>query len=135
MSSIFGQGPSDYLNFIGPRVPTVFFSDSTGPCCHTTPDQADIVDFGKLTQQAEVAYHVARELADTPHPPAFVDDAPIADYTDAVQLPHVINAGFVDLEHTDRNRSAASCCSGAPTSSASSPKGQPSSTAPTSPGC
>ncbi|MGH9217311.1 MAG: M20/M25/M40 family metallo-hydrolase, partial [Acidimicrobiales bacterium] len=34
LSWIFGQGRSDYLPFIQAGVPTVFFSDSTGPCYH-----------------------------------------------------------------------------------------------------
>ena len=51
LSWIFGQGRSDYLPFIQAGVPTVFFSDSTGPCYHTAQDEAGVVDYGKLNQQ------------------------------------------------------------------------------------
>src|SRR5215208_330250 len=34
-SAIFGQGRSDYANFLNVDVPSVFFTDSTGRCYHT----------------------------------------------------------------------------------------------------
>jgi len=42
-STVFGESRSDYKNFVDHRVPTVFFSDSTGPCYHTTGDDLSIV--------------------------------------------------------------------------------------------
>src|SRR5438309_596742 len=36
LSYIFGQLRSDYANFVARQVPTVFFSDATGGCYHTT---------------------------------------------------------------------------------------------------
>lgn len=53
-----GQLPATML-----RVPSVFFSDGSGPCYHTTQDEAGIVDFDKLARQADVGYHLARDLA------------------------------------------------------------------------
>ena len=47
LSAVFGQFRSDYTNFIVSGVPTVFFSDSTGPCYHTTGDEVEIVPVGK----------------------------------------------------------------------------------------
>ena len=60
LSWIFGQGRSDYLPFIQAGVPTVFFSDSTGPCYHTAQDEADIVDYRKLHQQVRDGVRLAR---------------------------------------------------------------------------
>ena len=49
VSSIFGQGRSDYVNFTAVGVPNVFFSDSTGPCYHTVDDETAVVDWKKLS--------------------------------------------------------------------------------------
>jgi hypothetical protein len=43
-------------------VPTVFFSDSTGPCYHTAQDEAGIVDYRKLHQQVRDGVRLARDL-------------------------------------------------------------------------
>ncbi len=99
LSQIFGQGRSDYVNFIGKQVPTVFFSDSTGPCYHTTQDEADIVDFDKLERQAEIGFQVTRRLAQLKHAPAFVPGTPVASFDDAVALANVTNTGLPDLDH------------------------------------
>ena len=48
---VFGQGRSDHVNFITAGVPSVFFSDATGPCYHTDTDDDAVVDYGKLDQQ------------------------------------------------------------------------------------
>ncbi len=97
LSSVFGQGRSDYVNFINKRIPTVFFSDSTGPCYHTTQDEADIVDFGKLRQQSSIAFKVTRRLAQARHVPTFVAGTPVATFNDAVALARVTNTGLPDL--------------------------------------
>ena len=47
-SHVFGQGRSDHAPFIAAGIPTVFFSDSTGPCYHTDMDDPEIVDHPKL---------------------------------------------------------------------------------------
>ena len=54
-SSIFGQFRSDYANLINVGVPSVFFTDSTGPCYHTAQDDPSVVDFYKLEQQTATA--------------------------------------------------------------------------------
>ena len=56
LSAVFGQFRSDYTNFIVSGVSTVFFSDSTGPCYHTTGDEVEIVDLGKLEEQVRLGY-------------------------------------------------------------------------------
>jgi hypothetical protein len=86
LSSIFGQGRSDYITFIGAGVPTVFFSDSTGPCYHTAQDEADIVDYGKLRRQMGTALRLTRDLADTDEPPTFTAAPTPVTYGDAVAL-------------------------------------------------
>jgi hypothetical protein len=74
------------VNFIAKQVPTVFFTDATGPCYHTNDDEIGIVDFGKLDQQIGIALRVTRELANTVTPPSFVSGTPLATYADAQVL-------------------------------------------------
>lgn len=98
LSYIFGQARSDYVNFVSKNVPTIFYSDSTGPCYHTNDDEPAVVDFGKLEQQARRAYDLTIALADTNSPPTFVAPNPaLATYGDAVVLDEVLTAGLADL--------------------------------------
>jgi hypothetical protein len=103
LSTIFGQGRSDHVSFLSKQVPTVFFSDATGPCYHTNDDELSIVDFGKLDKQIGIALQVTRALADADTPPAFVSNSPLATYADAVALKRTI-----DLLWQDRDRFSAS---------------------------
>jgi Zn-dependent M28 family amino/carboxypeptidase len=105
LSSIFGENRSDYVNLIHVGVPTVFFSDATGPCYHTAQDQIGVVDFAKLDQQIGIALHVTRDLADTSTPPAFVGSTPLATYDDALALARVTERLWNDRDlfsSTDR---------------------------------
>src|SRR5919112_1954736 len=86
LSSIFGQNRSDYVSFLNKQVPSVFFTDATGPCYHTNDDEIGVVDFGKLDQQIAIALRVTRELANTDNPPAFASNTPLVTYADAVVL-------------------------------------------------
>ena len=98
LSYIFGQARSDYVNLIAGGVPTVFFSDSTGPCYHTNADEVSVVDFAKLEQQTRSAYDLTVELANTASPPAFMSPNPaLATFADAVNLDEVLTAGLADL--------------------------------------
>jgi hypothetical protein len=98
LSWIFGQGRSDYVNFTAKNVPTIFYSDSTGPCYHTNQDEPAVVDFGKLQKQTRRAYDVAIELANTNTPPTFATvGSPLAVYGDAVVLDEVLTAGLADI--------------------------------------
>jgi transglutaminase-like putative cysteine protease len=107
LSWIFGQGRSDYLPFIEAGVPTVFFSDSTGPCYHTAQDEADIVDYRKLQQQVRDGVRLARDLAGGGAAPAFVPGTPLATYDDAVALREVADRALPDLDRFDADQQAA----------------------------
>lgn len=97
-SYIFGQGRSDYFNFGSAGVPTVFFSDATGPCYHTNQDETAVVDFAKLEKQSEIGFNVTKALADVVTPPTFVPPlSPPATFGDALVLNEVLNAGIADL--------------------------------------
>lgn len=98
LSWIFGQGRSDYVNFTSKNVPTIFYSDSTGPCYHTNQDEPGVVDFGKLEKQTRRAYDVAIALANTATPPVFqTAGSPLAVYADAVVLDEILTAGLADM--------------------------------------
>ena len=97
LSWIFGQGRSDYLPFIQAGVPTVFFSDATGPCYHTAQDEVGIVDFHKLRKEVGNAYRLARDLAGGETTPSFAPGTPLATYDDAVALHAVADVAISDL--------------------------------------
>ena len=107
LSWIFGQGRSDYLPFIQAGVPTVFFSDSTGPCYHTAQDEADIVDYRKLHQQVLDGVRLARDLAGDTPAPAFVPGTLPTTYDDAVALREVADRALPDLARFDADQQAA----------------------------
>jgi hypothetical protein len=96
LSSIFGQGRSDYVNFIGAQVPSVFLTDANGPCYHTVDDEIAIVDFEKLDKQIATARAVTRELANTADPPEFTPGTPAATFDDAVAIARAVNRAWVD---------------------------------------
>lgn len=98
VSYLLGEGRSDYKNFVDKHVPTVFFSDSTGPCYHTTGDDLSIVNFVKLRAQAKTAFRTVVALADAETVPTFVPRNPQgASYGDAVSLLGVFTAAQADL--------------------------------------
>ena len=90
-SEIFGQGRSDHAPFIAAGIPTVFFSDSTGPCYHTDMDDPEIVDHPKLAHQIGTAQRLVRDLANTPTPPSFQTGQPLATFDDAATLAEIAN--------------------------------------------
>jgi Zn-dependent M28 family amino/carboxypeptidase len=95
-SAIFGQGRSDYANFLNVDVPSVFFTDSTGRCYHTNQDEPGIVDYGKLDEQIATALAVTRDLADTNDPPEWTEN-PAVVYSDAVTFANVVDLAATDL--------------------------------------
>jgi aminopeptidase YwaD len=95
-SAIFGQGRSDYANFLNVDVPSVFFTDSTGRCYHTNQDEPGIVDYGKLDQQIATALAVTRELGNTTSPPAWTENDAVV-YQDAVTFANVVDLAASDL--------------------------------------
>jgi hypothetical protein len=97
VSSIFGQGRSDYINFTAVGVPNVFFSDSTGPCYHTAQDDITRVDFWKLDQQVKIGYRLAAGVIAAPTRPTFSGTNPLATFNDAIALQGVVNGAIVDI--------------------------------------
>jgi hypothetical protein len=97
-SSIFGQARSDYWNFIGAGIPTVFYTDSTGPCYHTNQDEFEVTDFKKLYQQIASAQAVTRRLADMDDPPQFVSGQPLATYQDLVAFADVVDLAVTNID-------------------------------------
>ena len=89
LSAVFGQNRSDYVAFLGVGVPSVFFSDATGPCYHTAQDELGVVDFRKLDQQIATALDVTKDIADAGTRPGFVANAPVATFDDALALARV----------------------------------------------
>lgn len=85
LSLIFGQGRSDHATFVNAGVPSVFFTDATNGCYHTTGDDVDVVDFAKLDHQIATATALAAELVATDDVPTFTA-APTAVYADAVEM-------------------------------------------------
>ena len=98
LSYIFGQGRSDYANFVANDVPTVFLGDGTNGCYHTVDDDIGIVDRRKLAAQARVGFRIAVQLAETSTPPPFrAPSQALATYADAVSLGAVFTEGLADL--------------------------------------
>ncbi len=96
LSFIFGQGRSDYFHFVNARVPTVFFSDSTGPCYHTSRDDVAVVDFGKLAKQSEIGSRLVERLAQTAELPRYVRT--VVRYEDAVAILEIVQKALVDID-------------------------------------
>jgi Zn-dependent M28 family amino/carboxypeptidase len=97
VSLIFGQGRSDHTNFINAGVPSVFFSDSTGPCYHTVDDEAEIVDFDKLEQQSLTARRLVIDLASRDDTPTLTTGLPLATYEDAITVQTLLDRLMADL--------------------------------------
>ncbi len=98
LSAIFGQGRSDHVAFLSNGVPSVFFSDSTGPCYHTAQDDGSVVDYGKLHHQAAMGSRLVRDLVSTSTPPAYTPGLPLATFDDAVTLSQVVDRAWADRD-------------------------------------
>jgi Zn-dependent M28 family amino/carboxypeptidase len=95
VSAVMGAYRSDYTAFLNASIPTVFFSDSTGPCYHTPGDDLDAVDFAKLDHQVAIATGVVRALADGVERPSWTP-APLTTYDDVVAVGDVMDRSSVD---------------------------------------
>ena len=95
VSAVMGAYRSDYTAFLNASIPTVFFSDSTGPCYHTPGDDIDAVDFAKLDHQVATATRVVRALADGDERPTWTP-APLTTYDDVVAVGDVMDRSSVD---------------------------------------
>lgn len=98
LSAVFGQGRSDYQNFLNAGVPTVFFTDSTGPCYHTVEDEFAVIDHSKLFRQALIATQLTTDLANTNDVPTFTQPPTIANFDDAVALSEVASLALNDID-------------------------------------
>src|SRR3954454_6163869 len=63
LSLLFGQGRSDHATFADAGVPVVFFSDATSGGYHTSQDDMEHLDAGKLAREIDLGETVAREVA------------------------------------------------------------------------
>jgi len=97
LSLIFGQGRSDHANLIDGGVPSVFFTDSTGPCYHSVHDEVDVVDFDKLEAQYQTAQRLVADLADRDDRPTLATGLPLATYEDAVVVATLFDRLLADL--------------------------------------
>ncbi|HWL46058.1 MAG TPA: M20/M25/M40 family metallo-hydrolase [Ilumatobacter sp.] len=96
-SLVFGQGRSDHANFVAAGVPSVFFTDVTNGCYHTTGDDLSIVDFGRLDAQVDVGLALAADLVDTAQVPQ-IADAPFVTFADAEQMLALTSAAVTDAD-------------------------------------
>lgn len=97
LSEPFGRNRSDHASFIEAAVPTVFFSDATGPCYHTPADDLAVVDIEKLESQSRIAFRLTVALAQTAAPPRFVAPGP-PHYDDAVVIAEVLERAVADID-------------------------------------
>lgn len=111
LSAVFGLYRSDYAPFLGKNVPTVFFTDSTGPCYHTPDDEVEIVDFDKLAAQTDIVHHTATALANEGPgaPGSFLtpvwETSPTVVFDDVVHLLGVIETSLPDWHRFPQNLS------------------------------
>lgn len=94
----FGQGRSDYQSFWTQDVPIAFFSDATNACYHSTRDDVDIVDFGKLSRQAEIGFRLAVALTEDAARPDFVPLVALDTYDDLLVLSAFLSRTLADLD-------------------------------------
>jgi hypothetical protein len=98
LSLIFGLGRSDHAVFAARNVPSVFFTDSTGPCYHTVDDEAAVVDFSKLRAQSDTARRLVVDLANRPDRPTFATGLPLATFDDAQSVADLLDRLTADRE-------------------------------------
>jgi hypothetical protein len=98
LSYLFGQGRSDYVHLVNGGVPSVFFTDATNGCYHTSGDDVDVVDFDKLEQQSDIGLALTRALTEAVSPPPFVAPPPLGvTFADAVVINDAVDMAIGDL--------------------------------------
>jgi hypothetical protein len=105
LSAIFGQNRSDYINFISAGIPTVFFSDATGPCYHTAQDEIGVVDFWKLRFQVKIGFDAVHKLVEGDRVP-FSGTNPVATFENAVTINDIGNRAVADIGRFDPSQQA-----------------------------
>ena len=98
VSAIFGQSRSDYVNFTWAGIPTVFFTDATGPCYHTAQDEVDVVDFWKLGFQVRADDAAGRRSRRDRRPTGLRAVRPLATFEDARTVQHFVTTAIEDIE-------------------------------------
>jgi len=78
-------------------VPVVFFSDDTSGCYHTSQDDMEHLDAGKLAREIDLGETVAREVAGSAARPSLVGDTPAASFEDAESMLAVVRRVQADL--------------------------------------
>lgn len=103
LSAVFGMYRSDYAPFLDAQVPSVYFSDSTGPCYHTPEDDERAVDWVKLNRETRVLWRTATALAGParegrPLVTPEWETRPLTTYADAVRLRAVVDRSLPDWD-------------------------------------
>lgn len=101
LSTIFGQGRSDYHPFWEASVPIVFFTDATNACYHTTRDDLELLDTDKLARQAEIGLRTVLGLAEANDRPVFTPPAELATFDDLLVIGELLGAALADRAHLD----------------------------------
>lgn len=94
----FGQGRSDYLAFDSKGVPIVFFSDATNACYHTSGDEVDVVDFGKLARQSEIGFRLVLTLAENEERPVDTPSIHLDTFEDLTAISEILTRSLADLD-------------------------------------
>jgi Zn-dependent M28 family amino/carboxypeptidase len=97
LSLLFGQGRSDHAPFAAAGVPVVFLTDANSACYHTSQDDVAALDMEKLGRQIDLGHALAVDLSTSDDRPAFVPDAPVATFDDAVTMQRLVAAAQADL--------------------------------------
>jgi hypothetical protein len=98
LSILFGQARSDYESFRRVKVPTVFLTDATNACYHTSADDLDVVDFRKLERQAEIGFRIALALAQGDPRPVFTPAAYLDRFEDLVTVSNTLTQALVGID-------------------------------------
>lgn len=98
LSVLFGQGRSDHASFTEVGVPSVFFTDATSGCYHTSQDDMAHLDLEKLARQIDLGEDVARAVAGDDARPVFVADSPDASYADAEEARALVERAEADID-------------------------------------
>lgn len=95
LSTALGLERSDHAHFVDNKVPSIFFSDGTAGCYHSTGDEIKMVDFEKLEKEARIGLKLAYTLAQTVTPPAWKTEAPLT-FADVVTIHDMVGLAASD---------------------------------------
>jgi hypothetical protein len=97
LSVSFGQGRSDHASFVDAGVPSVFFTDATSACYHTSQDDMEHLDVAKLARQIDLGESVARAVAGAGPAAGFTADA-VATFDDVREVQALVARAQTDLD-------------------------------------